>query len=127
MKNIFIILLLIPYLFLASSVEEGKDLSPKEGMKCVVSRSERYNSYFGLNKVHYSGFNMLKNQYIILPRFKIDENVIYAKCENRELLIGATDWIKVGDRIRVYSRNNIIKLFGFKLFEEENIFMFGKE
>ena len=116
-------LILVPYLFLATSITDGAETS-KKGMNCVVSRIEKYKSPIGLISVYYSGFNRLGNNRMVLPIFNINENVFYAQCPNIELMIGSAEGITVGEKIHVYTRINEIRLFGYKLKEELGIYMF---
>ncbi len=126
MKILFVIFMLlswIPYLFLATSVTERKiNLE----YNCTVSKISNHQQFIGFSKVYYSGFNMIgDNEYIILPKFNIKGDIFFAECKNKTFIIGLSDFIKKGQKIHVYTNIDEINFFGYKLWEEENIHMFG--
>lgn len=130
MKKVLVALLiiaLIPYLFLATSVTNGSEDTEK-GYNCTVTSIQRYKKSVSLASVYYGGFNMLSNKYIILPQFFLDEEAFTADCGNGiNLEVGYSDFAKVGTQLHMYTRLNEVRIFGIKLFEERGVFMYGTD
>lgn len=116
-----IILLSIPYLFLATSVVEIENTNKE--YKCIIEKIENVHYFIRLTKVYYQ-VDMMGNEYIILPKFNAKGRVIYSNCGDKTFLVGTSDH-KIGDKLYMYTKMDSIRLFGLELFREESVHVYG--
>lgn len=114
-----------PYLFLATSVEEAT--LTDRAYNCTVTDLGEVNLPVSLGVVYYNFIDQKTwdNRRIVLPYFNRKGQVSGARCGDKDLLVGFTDYTKPGDKIHVYTDNQVIKFFGKTIDSYENINMFG--
>ena len=122
------ILLAIPYLFFATSVEEV-DLSDRS-FNCLVLNYGHYSSPVAFGAVFYDpiNFGFGGNKRIVLPYFFTDGELMVADCGKESFTLGYKDnlsFIKHGDQIHLYTELQSIKFFGREIAIEEDISSFG--
>lgn len=114
-----------PYLFLATSVEEAT--MTDRAYNCTVTDLGEVDLPVSLGVVYYNFIseNTWDNKRIVLPYFNRKGKVSGARCGDKDLLVGFTDYTKPGEKIHVFTDTQVIKFFGITLESYENINMFG--
>lgn len=124
MKKIFLSALLLiswsPYLFLATSVETTS--IGERAFNCTIKSAGKLNQVIGFAANYYRPLrnrSFLKGGVIVLPYFFSKDELFYAHCGDEEFSLGFTNFLKIGEKIHVYTEVASIKFFGHELFKEE--------
>jgi hypothetical protein len=130
MKKILIAFVLaswMPYLFLATSVEEVS-LSDRS-YNCVMTSINEVDLPVSLGAVVYNFFkeDTWENKRIILPYFFRKGKFVTVRCGSKEMSVGYDSYIKLGGRIHIYATLESIKFFGKEIARQETIKMYGSD
>lgn len=109
-----------PYLFLATSVETTP--IGERAFNCTIQSAGPLHQTVGFGAHYYRPLRnraSLKGGVIVLPYFFSKEELFYAHCGDEQFSIGYADFLKVGEKIHVYTEIATVKFFGHELFKEE--------
>lgn len=113
----------LPYGFLATSVQDVKNTD--EHHNCTVTKARHEKTLISFGSVYYD-MGMRRNEHkIILPYFFAEGDVYDAECGKVKFQIGAVDFVKPGEHINIWTREQTGTLFGHEILRERGIFMFG--
>ncbi len=123
--SLLILLGLIPYLFLFTSIEEVKNSQQK--YDCHIETFGQIQQTIGFGSVYYRplGNSSINNHRKVLPFFFQKGEVKYASCAGTEIALGSGLDFKIGDKITVYSELNEVKFLGYTIHSEKNWSSFG--